>query len=308
MNHTTAAKHLRTASSSALRLNLPALGAGHGYLLGLRTRGTAGRLGVPLMPAVGYAGKGDDTRMWRSIQERRAEFAAELTATERWDVTLPSTRPDDLRDAVLVLEAAAAQALASIGFSGNVQLTAPEARQGLLRRGIVTPGQLQQGEADARAQVRAWATARQLALPPALRGAQQAAALGIAGLAAAAAAIGVPVAAPMRLTATECQHLPAEALRPPRCLAEWAEHQADATLPGMAEQRFPGNTFHDSIARSVRHPNRMPVGLGADTCQEHGWIWVAPPPPPYSIGVLTGTGLQSHVGSGEWLTGFEAAA
>lgn len=273
-------RHLPGAAGPAttpIRVNVPAHGTSQGYLLALELAPVAGPYGLPGMPHLTYSGQGGSARKRASVGRLSTQFPGVCRAAETWDVQLRSTDLRDIADVVSVMEMALAQGLSTSSFAANVDMTAPEARLGLLQRHVVTEAQLEAAEADARRQARAWVARTHVALPAQQQGAQHAATLGIAGLRALSGLIGGPVAAPYRRTADPCTALPPDAYRSARTLAGFATIQAWATLPGLMPVRFPGRTLFDSVARTVRKRRRMPSGQGAEVCRQHGWIWVNGP-------------------------------
>lgn len=265
------------APPPSIRVNVPAHGAPQGYLLAMTLAAVEGRYGVPGMPSLTYSGQGGPARMHQSLWHLAREFPGVCRAADTWDVHVPSGDPGDVAAVVSVIEMALAQGLATAGFAANVNMTAPKARLRLLRRHVATEAQLAAAEADARQQARAWAARNLVALPAQQQGSQHAATLGIAGLRALSDRIGRPVAAPYRRTAVPCAMVSPECYQESRPLAQFARLQAEATLPGLMTERFPGRTLFASVARTVRQPRRMPHGQGAQVCREHGWIWVTGP-------------------------------
>lgn len=263
-------------TSSPIRVNIPAVGRPQGYLLAVKLAPFKGLYGRPVMPALTYSGQGGPVRMWESMQHLLQVFPGTCRDADTWDVSLPSADPDDIADAVSVMEMALAQGLATESFSANVHMSAPRSWERLLQRGF-TEKQLQHSAADARRQARAWAGHTNVALPARHQGSQHAAGLGIAGMRALSAIVGAPVATPYRRSAEPCPELPSGACESPWTLAGFASLQSGSTLPGLMRIRFPGRTLVDSVARTVRDPRRMPDGQGAEVCPEHGWIWVNGP-------------------------------
>ena len=260
-------------ATSPIQVNIPALGPPQGYLIAVELAPFVGPYGLPGMPSLTYSGQGGSARRRESVGRLLRQFPGTCRVADTWDVSVPSADPRDIADAVSLVEMELAQGLATTSFTANVHMTAPHAWERLLQMGF-TEVQLQAAATDARRQAWAWAARAHVTLPAQHQGSQHAAALGIAGMRALSARIGGPVATPYRRSAGPCSALPVGAYCSSRTLAGFALLQSWATLPGLVPVRFPGQTLFDSVARTVREPRRMPSGLEAVVCRDHGWISV----------------------------------